>query len=99
MGKRKVVIRESVAKSIAQVAWFIESKGLVATAEKFTDDAYDFIGALADERVVHAECKEPVRQLLGQKCKTFRKKYTVVFSEDDSTITIYEFIPSKLIIW
>ena len=99
MGKRKVVVRESIAKSIAQVSWFIESKGLVATAEKFSDDAYDFIGALADDRIVHAFCKEPLRHLIGQKCKTFRKKYTIVFFEEDEKITVCEFIPSKLIVW
>jgi hypothetical protein len=37
MGKRKVVVKQSVADSIAEIAWFIESKGLIATAEKFSD--------------------------------------------------------------
>lgn len=43
MGKRSIVIRESAAYSIAQVAWFIEFKGMIATADKFTDDAYDLL--------------------------------------------------------
>ena len=99
MGKRKVVIQESVAVNIAKIAWYIESKGLIATAEKFSDHAYDFISHLADNRVTHSLCKEPLRKLLGQKCVVFRKKYTVVFFESDKEITICEFIPSKLIIW
>jgi len=99
MGKRKVVVRESVVRGIAEIAWFIESKGLIATAEKFSDDAYDFIDHLADEMVVHSLCKEPVRNLLGQKCKTFKKKYTVVFFESDHELIICEFLPSKLIKW
>jgi hypothetical protein len=37
MGKRKIIVKESVAKSIAEIAWFIESKGLLKTAEKFSD--------------------------------------------------------------
>ena len=99
MGKRKVVIPESVIKSIASIAWFIESKGYVATAEKFSDDTYDFINHLATDIVVHSLCKEPVRNLLGQKCKTFKKKYTVVFFESDHELVICEFLPSKLIKW
>jgi plasmid stabilization system protein ParE len=99
MGKRKVVVRESAAKNIAEIAWYIESKGMVATAEKFADEAYDFIAHLADDRVVYSLCKEPLRNLLGQKCKTFKKKYTIVFYEDEETITVCEFIPSKLVIW
>ena len=99
MGKRKVVVRESVADNIAEIAWFIESKGLVATAEKFSDDAYDFISQLADDRVTHSLCKEPLRNLMGQKCKTFKKKYTIVFYEDDEKIVLCEFVPSKLIVW
>ena len=35
MGQREIIIKESVADSIAEIAWYIESKGLVATAEKF----------------------------------------------------------------
>ncbi len=99
MGKRKVIIPESVVESIAAIAWYIESKGLIATAEKFSDNAYDFINHLADDRVVHALCKEPVRNLQGQKCKIFNKKYTVVFFEDYNELVICEFIPSKLIVW
>jgi hypothetical protein len=48
MGFRKVVIGESVAESIAGISWYLESEGLLATAEKFADDAYDFIAKLDD---------------------------------------------------
>jgi hypothetical protein len=37
VGQREIIIKESVADSIAEIAWYIESKGLVATAEKFAD--------------------------------------------------------------
>lgn len=43
MGRRKVTVKETVADRIAEVAWFIESMGLTATAEKFADGVYDFI--------------------------------------------------------
>lgn len=99
MGKRKIVIRESVTESIAEVAWFIESKGMVATAEKFSDAVYDFIETFADKRIIHALCRDPERNSMNLKCKNFRKKYTIVFIETTEEITICEFLPSKLIYW
>jgi len=42
MGSRKISVKQSAADNIAAIAWYIESKGLVRTAEKFTDDVYDF---------------------------------------------------------
>jgi hypothetical protein len=81
MGKRKVLVRESVVRGIAEIAWFIESKGLIATAENFSDDAYDFIDHLADEMVVHSLCKEPVRNLLGQNVRPSKRNIQLSFSK------------------
>jgi hypothetical protein len=50
MGFRKIIVRQSVAESIAEISWYLESEGLLATAEKFSDDAYDFIAKLGDNR-------------------------------------------------
>ncbi|GDX53114.1 hypothetical protein LBMAG27_21610 [Bacteroidota bacterium] len=98
MGRRKIIIRESVVENIAEVAWFIESKGLIKTADKFSDAVYDFIEKLSDERIIHALCIEPERKSFGLKCKSFRK-YTIVFIESDTEITVTEFISSKMIQW
>ncbi len=98
MGGRRVVVRQSAARSIAAVAWFIEAeKGMIATAEKFSSDAYDFIEKLANPLVVHAICRDEERRVLGLKCRTFKKKYTVVFIETDTEIVVSEFLSSKLI--
>lgn len=99
MGKRQVIVKQSVADSIAEIAWFIESKGLIATADKFTDAAYDFFLTLADPKKRYASCREPKRALIGYKCISYKKKYTVVFLETDDEIIISEFIPSKNIYW
>jgi len=99
MGLRKVIVRESVAQSIAEIAWYIESEGLIAAAEKFNDEVYDFINNLGDSRKSYRICREPQRNLMGYKCISFRKKYTVVFIESDSEIIVCEFIPSKSIYW
>jgi hypothetical protein len=50
MGKRKVSILEPAATAVAEVAWFIESKGMPQTAKKFVDDAFLFFEKLSDER-------------------------------------------------
>ena len=99
MGKRKIIVKQSAAESIAQVAWYIESKGMLTTAERFSDSVYDFFEELSDERKSYRLCKEPERAFLGFKCLTLKRKYTVVFIETKSEITICEFIPSKLIRW
>lgn len=99
MGKREVTVKESVADSIAQIAWFIEAKGLVATAEKFTDDIYDYFEKMADSRKRYAICREPERALVGYKCLPYKRKYTIVFLETDQEILVCEFIPTKNISW
>jgi hypothetical protein len=99
VGQREVIIKESVAHSIAEIAWYIESKGLVAGAEKFSDDAYDFFLKLADSRRSHAICKDPNRALIGYRCIPYKRKYTIVFLESDDELIICEFIPSKNIHW
>lgn len=43
MGFRKVTIKKNAAERIAAVSFFIESKGMVSTAEKFVDGVYDFL--------------------------------------------------------
>jgi hypothetical protein len=99
VGQREVIIKESVADSIAEIAWYIESKGLVATAEKFADAVYDFFIKLSDSRKVHALCRDPQRSLIGYKCITYKRKYTIVFLESEDELIICEFIPSKNIHW
>jgi hypothetical protein len=99
MGNRKVVVKESAAESIAAIAWYIESKGLVATADKFADDIYDYFIKIADKRKSYPVCKEPERASLGYKCIPYKKKYTIVFIESEIELVICEFISSKVIYW
>lgn len=99
MGSRKIVLKQSVADSIAAIAWYIESKGLIATADKFVDNVYDHFLKLADQKKSYPICREPERESLGYKCTPYKKKYTIVFIESDTELIICEFIPSKLIYW
>ena len=99
MVSRKVTIKQSVAYQIAEIAWFIESKGLVRTAEKFSDAAYDFIEKLAISIRNYATCRDPERAFFGYKCVPYKKKYTIIFIESDDELIICEFILSKNIHW
>jgi len=85
--------------ALLKLPWFIESKGLVLTAEKFSDSVYDYFETMADDSRTFAGCRDPIRAVLGYKCLSFKKKYTVVFIETETEITIVELISSKLIKW
>jgi hypothetical protein len=56
MGKRKVIILEPAATAVAEVAMFIEGKGLPATAKKFVDEVFAFFERLSDDRITHHAC-------------------------------------------
>jgi plasmid stabilization system protein ParE len=99
MGFRKIIVAQSAAESIAAISWYLESEGLLATAEKFSNDAYDFIEKLGDNRKRYRPCREPERNIMGYKCIPYKKKYTIVFLELDTEIIICEFILSKKIYW
>lgn len=99
MGFRKVEVTQPVAENIAAIAWYIESKGLIATAEKFSDDVYDYFILLSDMRKSYPVCKEPARSALGYKCVPYKKKYTIVFIEQKQKLIICEFISSRTVHW
>ena len=92
MGRRKVIVKQSAADNIAALAW-------LDTANKFTDDAYDFFIKISDNLKSYSICRDPERARLGYKCISFKKKYTVVFIESENELIICEFISSKLIHW
>lgn len=99
MGSRKIKVKKTAAENIAAISWYIESQRMLATAEKFTDDVYDYFLQLADSRKSFATCREPARAALGYKCIPYKKKYTIVLIESEKEIIICEFISSKLIYW
>jgi plasmid stabilization system protein ParE len=99
MGFRKIAIKQTVAENIAAIAWYIESKGMVATAEKFSDQVYDYFLKLSDTTRSFAICRDPRRALLGYKCVPYKKKYTIVLIESEEELIICEFVSSKLIRW
>ncbi len=79
MGKRKVSILEQAAEAVADVALFIEGKGMPQTARKFVDGAFNFFEQLSDERIIHKPCNySNVWQALNYRGVTY-KKYVVAY--------------------
>lgn len=56
MGGRTISIKESVAEQIAAIALFIEAKGMLATAEKFSNQIYDHFIKLSDLQKSYPRC-------------------------------------------
>ncbi len=92
MVQRKIEIRLAVIENIAKISTFIESKGLLVTAQKFSSQAYDFIQKLRDPKIRFIYCRDSKRRINRLKCVNYKKKYVIVFWEDDSELIIHEFI-------
>ncbi len=97
MGQRKVSILEPAATAVAEIAWFIESKGLPQTAKNFVIEAFDFFDKLSDERLEHKPCTYGRWKILKYRCVTYKKKYVVAYISLQKEIVICDFVAAKLL--
>jgi len=97
MGKRKVSILEPAATAVAEIAFFIEGKGLPQTAKKFVAEAFRFFERLSDDRIEYRTCSYEAWEKLGYRCVTYKKKYVVAFLSLKNEIVVCEFISAKLL--
>jgi hypothetical protein len=97
MGKRKISILETAATAVAEIAWFIESKGLPHTARKFLDETFNYFEKLSDERIEHKPCTYPTWKSLGYRCVPYRKKYVIAYLSLQKEIVICDFVSAKLL--
>ena len=97
MGKRKVSILEPAAIAVAEIAWFIESKGLPQTAKKFVIDAFEFFDELSDERIEHKPCTYEKWKVLSYRCVPYKRKYIVAYLSQQKEIVICDFVSAKLL--
>ncbi len=97
MGKRKISILEPAATAIAEIAWFIEHKGLPDTAKKFVNDAFNFFEKLSDERVLHKPCSYTEWKTLKYRCVPYKNKYIVAYLCHEKEIIICDFVSSKIL--
>lgn len=98
MGKRKVSILVPAATAVAEIAWFIENKGLPQTAKKFIDDVFKFFDKLSDERLVHKPCTYTKWKTLHYRCVPYKKKYIIAYLSHEKEIVICDFVSAKLLI-
>lgn len=97
MGKRKVSILEPAADAVADIALFIEGKGMPETAKKFVDEAFEFFEKLSDERIEHKPCNyNNLWKYLDYRCVSY-KKYVVAYLSQQHEIIICDFVASKLL--
>jgi hypothetical protein len=73
MVKRKVSILEPAATAVAEIAWFIENKGLPRTAKKFVHEAFLFFEKLSDERIEHKPCSYNRWNNLDYRCVPYKR--------------------------
>ena len=99
MGKRKVSILEPASSAVAEIAYFIESKGLPQTAKKFVDEAFEFFDKLSGDFSVHKPCVYEAWKKLNYRCVSYRKKYVVAYLSLKNEIVICEFVSAKLVYW
>lgn len=79
------------------MAYFIESKGMPATAKNFVDEAFDFFDKLSDDFIEHRLCTYSRWKKLGYRCVNYKKKYVVAYLSLSNEIVICDFISSKLL--
>jgi hypothetical protein len=97
MGRRKVSILESAATAVAEIAFFIESRGLPQTAKKFVAEMFDFFERLSDDRIEYRSCSYEAWEKLGYHCVTYKKKYVIAFLSLKKEIVICELVSAKLL--
>jgi len=97
MGESKVRFSKKFADDLADLVYFIESKGMPQTAQKYVNKVYNFIHRLQYDKVEFAYCNDVARSLSGLKCIKFNTKYTLVFYQFPNEVIFMEFIPSKLL--
>jgi len=61
MGQVKISYSKQFADDLADLVYFIESKGMLITAEKYIVKVYEFIESLKFEKVQYAYCKDNLR--------------------------------------
>ena len=97
MGKRTISILKQVSTSVAEIAYFIEGKGMPVTAKRFVDNAFKFFDTISIETVENRLCSYKRWKDLGYQCVSFKKKYVVAYLSLLNEIIICDFVVAKLL--
>ncbi len=98
MGKRKVTILEPAVEAVAEIALYIEGRGLPETAKRFVDEAFAFFEELSNDIKVHHPCKYTPWKQLGFRCANFKKKYVAAYLALSNEVIVSEFALQKLLV-
>jgi len=79
MGKRKVTILETAVAAVAEIALYIEGRGLPQTAKKFVDNAFKFFEHLSDDIMEHKPCTNDLWKDLDYRCVTYIYRFDCLF--------------------
>ena len=94
---REITILEHVVENIAEISFYIESKGMPDTAKKFVDNVFRFFEKLSIPKTKHRLCEYRRWELLGYSCINYRRKYVVAYLDLSEEIIICDFVPAKLL--
>ena len=97
MGKRKVNILEQAATSVAEIAYFIEGKGMPLTTKRFVDGVFEFFATISIDELDHRLCSYSRWKDLGYQCVGYKKKYVVAYLSLQPDIIICDFVIAKLL--
>jgi len=97
MVKRKVTILEPAAVAVAEIAFFIEGKGMPQTAKKFVQETFSFFEKLSNELIEYRPCIYERWKDLNYHCITYKKKYIVAYISQEKEIIICDFVSAKIL--
>ena len=97
MGKRTISILKQASTSVAEIAYFIEGKGMPLAAKKFVDSAFIFFNTISIDTAENRLCSYKRWIDLGYQCVSFKKKYVVAYLSLLNEIIICDFVVAKLL--
>ncbi len=97
MGKRKINILQEAATAVAEISFFIESKGMPETAKKFVDEVFEFFETISIDTATHKACAYHPWKNLGYRCVHYKKKYVIAYLNLKNEIIICDFVNAKLL--
>jgi plasmid stabilization system protein ParE len=95
--RRQITILENVVESIAEIAFFIESKGMPDTAKKYVDEIFTYFEKLSAPNIKHRNCEYKRWELLAYSCINYKRKYVIAYLDLSDEIIICDFVPAKLL--
>jgi hypothetical protein len=90
---RILVVKPRAEKSMNRVAEFVELINLPHSGDKWFNHAMDFLEELASSSVKQFPlCHHPKLAAKNYSCRTYKKKWVVVFKYNETNLTVHRFV-------